>query len=441
MFKKTIAGLLAALMVMGALVGCSDKSSDSESTKDTEKESGEEIVINYPTFMVGVNTSAKPVQALIDGFNEEYKGVYRIVKEEIPGDMNYVDKINVQLSTGDLPPVIYGGGFNLLDPVLAKDQVLDLTEYVNADPEWKALYSEAAMKANSRDGKIYASSCDGSLIGYYYNKDLFASVGIEEPAKTWDEFWKQCDTLKAAGITPLSMDTADGAWVSTLWMGAMVATSNEAGLELMTTTNPTDYNTPEMIAAAENVQKMFKEYTTSDAVGSKYENAANAFLSGETAMIANGTWMTGDFYDTTKAPEGFGDKVGTAVYPGNFVYDAPLQGYFATKQDDPKLEEAAIEMIRYFTSADAQRLVLEMQGMPPASPSIEASDEVKEKFPILADFLPKAESATVRCDNFSATMFPNIPDIVSQEMPRLATGEITPEQFCQALTDAAQKNV
>lgn len=32
--------------------------------------------------------------------------------------------------------------------------------------------------------------------------------------------------------------------------------------------------------------------------------------------------------------EGFADKVGVALFPGNFVYDAPIQGYIVTKQDD-----------------------------------------------------------------------------------------------------------
>ena len=43
----------------------------------------------------------------------------------------------------------------------------------------------------------------------------------------------------------------------------------------------TDYNTPEMIAAAEKIQKMYENYTTQDAIGGKYENAANNFLSGQ----------------------------------------------------------------------------------------------------------------------------------------------------------------
>ena len=304
-----------------------------------------------------------------------------------------------------------------------------------------ALSTLLIAEIHSRDGKIYASSMEGQVIGYFYNKDLFKQAGITEPAKTWDEFFQQCDKLKAAGITPLSMDTADSAWVTQLWMGAMVGTESDAGLEFMNTMNPTDYNTPEMIAAAEKIQKMYQNYTTQDAIGGKYENAANNFLSGQTAMLANGPWMIGDFSDTSMTEEGFADKVGVALFPGNFVYDAPIQGYIVTKQDDPKVEEAAIEMVKFFTSAEAQQTAMEMQGMVPASNTVELTDTAKDKYPLLAEFLDLATTeGEKRSDTLQATMYANLLDVMSQQLPLLASGELDAKGFCQTLTDAAAKN-
>ena len=439
MKKRLTALALAALMTAGCLSGCGGGGETTDEGASTES-TGEEIVINYPTFQCGVNTAAPVVDQLIEEFNAEYAGKYRIQKEDVPGDANYVDKIKVQLGTGDLPPVVYGGGYNLLDLALAKDVVVDLTPYVEADPKWKALYSDVALTTNSRDGKIYASSSEGSLVGYFYNKELFEKAGIAEPAKTWDEFWEQCDKLKAAGITPLALDTADSAWVTSLWAGAMIATSGDEGYEFMKQMNPIDYNNQPTIDAFTNVQKMLQEYTTLDAIGGKYEHAANNFLSGQAAMIANGPWMIGDFSDETKTTADFADKVGVAIFPGNFVYDAPIQGYFVTKQDDPALEEAAVEMVKFFTSAHAQQVALEVQGMVPASSTVEITETAKQNYPLLVDFLDLAEGATVRTDNLQATMYPNLLDVVSQELPLLASGEMTPTEFCQTLSTEAAKN-
>lgn len=441
MKKRLLALLMAMTLGAGCLTGCGRKpAADGNQASGGDTAAGGEVVINYPTFQIGVNTAAPVVAQLVQEFNEQYKGKYKIVIEEIPGDANYLEKMKVMISGGELPPVVYGGGYKVLDLALAKDLVVDLTDYVNQDADWKANYNEQALAVNSRDGKIYASSSELQLVGYFYNKELYAKAGIDKPAETWDEFFADCDKLLAAGITPLSMDTGDGAWCTQLLMGAMIATSGEEGLKFMETSQPTDYNLKAVTDAAAKIQQAFAKYTTKDAVGGVYENAANNFFSENTAMICNGPWMIGDFSDTTKTDEGFADKIGCAVYPGPFVYYAPLEGFFVTKQDDPKLVEASVEMVKFFTSTHAQQLALETQGMLPASPQVEVTDQATQKFPLLADFLVMANEVETRSNDFTSNMFPNVTDVISQQMPALATGDITPEQFAQALTDAAAKN-
>ena len=93
--------------------------------------------------------------------------------------------------------MVYGGGYKLLDLALQADLVVVLTDAVNADPEWKAMYNETWESTDCRDGRIYASSSEGQLIGYYYNKELFNQAGIK-PAETWEEFFDNFDRLLAA---------------------------------------------------------------------------------------------------------------------------------------------------------------------------------------------------------------------------------------------------
>ena len=71
------------------LAGCGEKKSEAPGAEG----SGSEIVIKYPTFQVGTNTAAPVVAKLVEEFNAEYAGKYRIEIEEVPGDANYADKI------------------------------------------------------------------------------------------------------------------------------------------------------------------------------------------------------------------------------------------------------------------------------------------------------------------------------------------------------------
>ena len=57
------------------------------------------------------------------------------------------------------------------------------------------------IDAYSKDGKTYASPVDAGMVGFWYNKELFAKAGVTPP-KTWPQFLAVIQKLKAANITP-----------------------------------------------------------------------------------------------------------------------------------------------------------------------------------------------------------------------------------------------
>ena len=95
-------------------------------------------------------------------------------------------------------------------------------------------------------------------------------------------------------------------------------------------------------------------------------------------------------------------------------------------------------MVKFFTSAEAQQTAMEMQGMVPASNTVELTDTAKDKYPLLAEFLDLATTeGEKRSDTLQATMYANLLDVMSQQLPLLASGELDAKGFCQTLTDAA----
>lgn len=423
--KKMLALALAAVMMLGMMTGCGGKE------KPQEPADGSKVVeIDFPTMWVGVNTNAEWFAKCMEEFNAQYGDQIKVNVEEIAGDQNYVDKIKVLYASKSLPDLMACGGYNLIDSM--GDQLTDLTPYI--DDSWKALATDVCWDANSRDGKIYGIPYGRQVVGYFYNKDLFAKAGIAKPAETWDEFFEQCEKLKAAGITPVSMDTADSGWVTSLMLGAMIA-QNDAGEAFMNTHLPTDYNTPEFIQAATYIQNLFQNYTTADAIGGAYENAASNFFMEETAMIANGPWMIGSFYNPDMVEEGFADKIGTAKFPGDVMYNSGKIGFnIATK--DPETLEATLTFVKFLISKENQKMNLEINGEIPAAEGI-SSDNVR---PLVNEVIANGDSAKRHINDFQSLWYANVVDEISVQYPLLAQGKITPEQFAQALTDVAAKN-
>ena len=152
------------------------------------------------------------------------------------------------------------------------------------------MFSDQDLEFNSYEGKVYGIPVSKEISYIYYNKDLFKKAGLEAPDvayETWDDFYKACDTLKSKNITPVSMDTADLGWLSNLWYSGLIGTAGEEGNKFMNTMYPTDYTSDLVVNATEQLQKMLKNYTTSDAAGGKYDTMATHFFNSEVQFQNN----------------------------------------------------------------------------------------------------------------------------------------------------------
>ena len=430
--RKSLSMLLAGAVCIGGLSACSTSSKEASGTEAKGQEASKEgqVEIIFATSWVGVSSSKEWFHNRLDAFNKEYGDEIKVNVEEIAGDQAYVDKMKVLYSSDALPDVIAAGGYNLIDTM--QDKFVDLTPYI--DEEWKNSIDEKCWEVNSRDGNIYGAPISKQVIGYFYNKDLFKKAGIEKPASTWEEFFQDCDKLKAAGITPLSMDTADSGWVTSLMLGAIVGQTEE-GEKFMNTSLPKDYNQDYFVNAVSDIQKMFNEYTSTDAIGGAYENAAGNFFTEQTAIIANGPWMVGDFYDTDKVEEGFADKIGVAAFPGDVMYDAGKIGFNVAAKTEEK-RKAAATFVKFMTNEDSQKANVEITGEIPCLKKEVATNV----YPLVQETIHLANTAKRHINDFQSLWFANVVDEVSVEYPLLAQNKITAEEFAKKLTEAAQKN-
>lgn len=418
--------------------GSSESSAQEEAAPAEEK-----IVLDVINYHVGTDYAAEYYAYLFEAFQETEEG--RNVEfrfEEIPTTDAFNQKIKLLISSGDLPDIVFNGGNNITELAAKSGKVADLTPYFEADPEWKALFDETSLEFNTVDGKIYGVPVSKEISYIYYNKELFEQAGIEAPETafaTWDEFFAACDKLKAAGITPVGMDTADSGWLTNLWMSALIGTAGEAGNTWMNSMYPTDFNTPEVEAAAETIQRMFEQYTTADAVGGKYDPMATHFFNGEVAMFPNGPWMIPDFSETEKAPEGFYDKVGIMLMPGNGMEMVPTPGDMVGASEEEKIK-AAVAFLKFETKPENQIKALEMTGLQPVSNDLEIPSELTESDPLMARVLEIQNEAQVTYGQNQAYWYQNTIDTFSTELPELAYGNITPQEFCEKLSESAKKN-
>ena len=392
----------------------------------------ERVKIYYPTYSVGTHSFAIAEKKILDSFNERYGNEIELVVDEIVSDWSYIQMMEVLASTGELPNVLEGKN-GIRELAIQSGKAVDLRELFNQNPDFRSLFSDEVIKANTmEDGSIYSLAADTVVIGYYYNQSIFDEVGIK-PAATWDEFNMNCEKLLQAGYTPLGMSTRHNSWGTNLFLSAIIASYDSEGLELMSTACPTTYKVPAVLYGLEQIRYYFQNYTTEDAIGGNFKVATDHFLNEEVAMIANGPWMIDEINDSLKAPEGFSERVDVALFPESSIIALYQEGYVVCA-DTEEEKQAAFKLLEVLTDKEAQLTRLEYSSALPSA-DIEISDSIKMKNPILARYIDLYHNAETQFKALDWVASPEVINILAESYPKLANNQMTPEELVDLLDE------
>lgn len=430
--------LTAAMLLIAA--GCGNSGSESN-TGD-----GGEVVINFPTYKAGENVGAALFLGQVERFNEKYDGQYEIVVEETP-QAAYAEKIQQLAQQNKLPVIVHGTGSGGLsnqwfnDIVIKNDLFYDIAPWLEENSDIKDLFIEESIEFNTtEDGKVPSLPIFIVKSPFiFYNEEMY-SPDMDIRDMSWDEF------LNSIGDHKIAFQTGENAWTTGLFWTAVLA-SDPAGQELLQNTSVgelTDLNNPVIIESVEKIKNMFIEHGASNSLGAIYADAANAFMSKNAAFIANGPWMTPEFDEESsdKWSNGFdGSTVRGDYFPGNIgISGFEARGDWIANTATDEEKEAALAWFSFIMSPEEIETALLLEGG--QTPNFETSEEYKaelEASPILYSI----EEATTE----ETTFVPNILDLlpasvaeneIAKFLPELINGNLTPEEFCNALTEKAQ---
>ena len=400
-----------------------------------------EIVVTLPHYKTGENVGAKFFEPQVARFNEKYDGQYEIVIEEITQEM-YADKMKQLTQQKKLPFLVEQYDTDWMTNVIVPNGLYyDLTEFLAEHPEVDSLIPDYDREFNTREhGYVSLNYNVVRPIGLYYNADMVALEKAPGAYADWAEF------EAALGENKLAHMTGENAWTSVLVLSAMIA-QEEGGVELLnahTVDKLADFSHPAIVNAVAKFQAHMQKFASANTVGAIYADAANTFMSKNAAVIANGSWMVGDFAeDGGKWSNGFdGTTVKAGMFPGNVGIASTTGGYgwfipATTKGDELEVAKAFLafmmskEELEYYMLAEGGS----HQGFEPSEEFLakRAADSV-----LLDEYCSAVNAETVMIPNLSDCM----PNSVAAStfgtlLPKLIDGSYTAEQFCEQLTKAA----
>ncbi|RKP44792.1 extracellular solute-binding protein [Cohnella endophytica] len=197
----------------------------------------------------------------------------------------YFDKLKAELASSAAADIIYSQQV----PSLGKaGYLMDLS----GEPLVNDMV-DATKIVEAYDGKIYGAATTIQSFGFYYNKKIFADLGIAPP-KTFNELLAAGEKLNAAKITPITVGFKDQ-WTLDYFFGgyaqlAEALTSSTFEADVYKGTQQLDG--PETKSAVDKFTQLAqKNMFNKSALSIDWPQTQIEFASGKAAMINQGPWM------------------------------------------------------------------------------------------------------------------------------------------------------
>lgn len=441
--KKMLAAFLAGMMLVSASA-CQAPKDQNSSKNETTK--GKLIEVTIPSYKSGENAGAVFFLPQVERFNKKYEGKYKLNIEECP-QASYGEKLKQLAQQKKLPVIMHGTGSGEVDTqwfnnvAVKNNMCYDLSAWLEKNPQIKKLCIDKSLQYNTTaDGKVVAMPLMVTRPkSIFYNSALYTP---EKPISTMtmDEF------VNNLGEKKIALQTADNGWCTGLLWTALIA-NEQGGLELLDNSVESmlrNFTAEPIVKATKTLQNIMMKNASSNTVGAAYADAANNFMSNKSQFIMNGTWMATDFNSksSNKWSNGFdGSKVRADLFPGNIgLVTVQVHGDWISNTATAEEKELALAYFEFvYSQAELEAYMLSDGG---TAPNMVYSEEFKKKQKETA-VLSDLSNASNEKTRYAPVILDIMPTSVAEAefgklLPKLANGTLTPEQFCEQMTQKAK---
>jgi len=352
-----------------------------------------------------------------------------------------VQKVTLLASQGALAThTIAGTALIRPDGDLGKAGLVgDLKAALEDSGTWDNVLPAAASTVEQVYGGMFSMPYQYNIEGIFYNKQIFADNGIEEP-QTWDDLVDDAAKLQKAGVVPMTEAGANG-WPLTRILGLYIY--RNVGPDAMVAIQKGDakLTDPEYVAGAQALQDFaeagyFGEgFSTRDG-----DTSSNMFLTGQAAMTYDGTWLLSAINDPDRNQIG-GENVGFMPFPAVDGGKGSIDQYPANagapmivnaQQFGPKVQD--------WISCIAENYGQQALQDAGVISGFKVNGEVTGISENTADIQQRIEGIDETVLWFEALFDPKSNSLASTNVTLLTTGQMSPEDYMKDLQASLDAN-
>jgi multiple sugar transport system substrate-binding protein len=414
MRKKLLSTVLSAVMVVAMIAGCGSTASEQGVKGETRTE---ETMAEAPATTDPIPASDEASGDVTIWYYWETAGHQQSLDHIIQEFNNQQDKITVQAkyvpfadfkkqlsigaSAGELPDLV------ILDnpdhaSYAAMGIFADITDRFDV-----STYYPGPVNSCTLDGRLYGVPFGSNDLVLFYNEDMLKEAGCEVP-KTWDELLdvaKKTTKGNVYGFAHCALQNEEGTFNFLPWVWSTGQTSYEI-------------NSPGGIKALEFEKSLVESGAfPKEAINWTQGDTMNQFISGNLAMMINGTWQI-----PTMREEVPDLNWNVAPIPQDVQQASGLGGenYAVIAGGN---EEAAIAFLQYATSGETCLYMMDHMGYISSDSKIaETQFQGDEVYQVFVDEMKYANARGPLPE------WPDISDAISLAFNKVITGEATSEE-------------
>lgn len=289
--KRFLSILLVLVFAVSMMGGCAKKTTttktdenavktaDSATTKEDVAEEGadETATVEKKDVTIWYYWENETHQQLLDGIVKDFNGS----QENVTVQAKYVPfadfkkQLSIGATASELPDIV------IIDnpdhaAYAAMGIFADITGKIDVSQ-----YYDGPLASCTIDGKTYGVPFGSNCLALFYNEDMLAAAGCEVPT-TWDELAdvaKKTTKGNVSGFAFSSLQNEEGTFNFLPWMWSAGTSSYEI-------------NNAAGIKAVSFISQMVKDGSMiKEAINWTQGDTMNQFISGNLAMMVNGTWQ------------------------------------------------------------------------------------------------------------------------------------------------------
>jgi raffinose/stachyose/melibiose transport system substrate-binding protein len=373
-------------------------------------------------------------QSLADAYMADNENV--TIEITILENAAFKERLTTVMQAGDPPDIFqsWGGAvlWNFADNGLVRNIAPEL------EGEWQDSFAtQAALNLFGQDGEYYGVPWTWGAVGMFYNQELFEQAGVTPPT-TWTEFLAVVQTLKDAGITPISLGEGEK-WPGHFWWVYLATRLGGEDAFLAAYDRSGSFEDEPFVQAGEylmelNAMEPFQE----GFLAASHPDSEGVFGNGDAAMMLMGQWVPDAQAQYSESGEGIGEAL--AWFPFPAVEDGAgnpgdVMGGgdgFAIGANAP---DEAVDFVKFLTSVENQRIGATEVGF--IVPVVKGLEDVYADDPVMQSILQARDAAPYFQLYYDQFLPPAIGTAVVDAVQALFADAASPEEAAAMIEETA----